>query len=389
MIYNPNIIVQCLSSQAIYIDKLYGQMFYFTDRRQIWYDTQDKGRIQAYDIVILQYERNRNNFVPNNIRDFPSEPNYQISAADSDLVNYSIVYVVETNSLYKYENNIWTTIYGRYGSTVVAQTYLPDGTIKYVVADDVTTNGILNDGSVVVRDSNKMICGQLSSDGYTFNIQSLIGGCINFNPSGKDSGPGTLQLNANFVDNNVKNSVANLNGDLVVFGKIKTTLPENWNKQYRLVTNNLRIDQNSTIKLGSLIKSGSTLDTIKYTTDTILTEDININSGYIVQDSKLYIGSIINGEPLKPPFLFDDIDSPETATLSLDNSILNINENNSFVNSGDEIFISTSDIDINSITKIKFKNDIEYDIDFIATEGINNTARVVYYKMNNTVKILP
>lgn len=360
MIYIPTIISQCLSSQATYIDKLYGQMFYFTDRRQIWYDTQNGGRIQAFDIVILQYERNRNNFVPNNIKDFPSEYGYEIPAANPDLVNYVMVYVVETNSLYKYENNIWTTIYGKYGSTIVGQTYLPDGTIKYVVADDVTTNGILNNGSVVIRDSNKMICGILVSDGYTFNVQSLIGGCINLDPSGKNCGPGTLQLNANYTTNNVKNSVANLNGDLIVFGEIKTTLPENWNKQYRLVTNNITIVQNSTIKANSLMKAGSTLGDTKYTKDTILTSDIITESGYIVQNSKLCIGSIINNELLQPPFLFDIDDLAEnTISLQSDNSSnISINNNNLIIDSnstlnktGDTLFIDTKNLDIQNIKK--------------------------------------
>ena len=39
-------------------------MFYYTDQNQIWYDVQDNHRILVTDITILQFERQRNNYVP-------------------------------------------------------------------------------------------------------------------------------------------------------------------------------------------------------------------------------------------------------------------------------------------------------------------------------------
>lgn len=300
MTYNPQIIAQILSTQSVYISRIYGQMFYFTDLRQIWYDTQDNNRIFASDIVILNYERDRNNFIPDPVKDFPTEIGYESNS--TLLLDYSMVYVIETNCLYKYQNGIWTIIYGVYGSTTVAQTYLPDGTIKVVVPDDVTTNGILNDGSVVVRDNNKMICGLLKSDGYTFNILGLIGGQINIDPSGSPVNEGCLQVNQNMT---------NINGDLVIFGDIKKAPKEDWNKQYRLVTEDISILSNTTLAKGSTLIKGSKFNKVTYDKDTVLTEDLtydttdNTNVGLIVKGSKLYKNSIVNDSPLKPPFVFD------------------------------------------------------------------------------------
>ena len=44
---------------------------------------------------------------------------------------------------------------------------------------------------------------------------------------------------------------------------------------------------------------------------------------------------------------------------------------------------------LTNITKIKSKIGTQINVDFIAKEGINNTAKIVYYAINNTVKILP
>lgn len=382
MIYNPSIISQCLSSQLSYINVVYGQMFYVTDYMQIYYDTQDGSRERAQNIIILQYERDRNNYTPSNKEYFTTEQGNQIPSVLYDNISY--VYVIETNCLYSYNNGTWTTLYGIYGSVTVAQTYLPNGKLINIVADDVTTNGILNDGSVVVRDNNKMICGQLKSDGYTFDILSLIGGCINIEPSGQSLGSGTLQLNAKDINNT---SVANLNSDLVVFGKIRTTSPDNWSKQYRLVTEDIMIVSESLIKQGSTIIKGSRLGDVSYTKDTVLVEDTTCTSGLIVQGSKLYINTNINGQLLKPPFLFDDYSNNDIFDISIDTDVLSINTNNNFKSTGDSIYISTKGKNITNVKTLKFLNN-SYNIDYISNEGIANTAKIVYYS-NNTVKILP
>lgn len=384
MIYNPTVILRCLSSQAVYFKINYGQMFYYSDLNQIWYDTQDNSRVLANDIVILQFERERNNYVPSNIYEL-----YPIETPNGYLQDYTIVYVIETNSLYRYYHNSWTTIYGKYGQKSVAQTYLPDGTVKIIVPDDVTTNGILNDGSVVIRDNNKMICGVISSDGYTLNARGLIGGCINIDPSGTMVGDGCLQ---------VTNSQTNLNSNLVIFGTLKIVDPSYWNKQYRLITEEISINTNTQIEAGSTIKANSILGDTTYSQDTILTESVNCTSGRITINSKIYINSIINNQPLQPPYLFDIPDNQypyASMNMTVDNvtiddtTLIVQTDITAFNNNGDCIFINTPS-SISDMTKVQLgSSGISYDIEYISNSGIDETCKICYYSLNNKVKILP
>lgn len=399
MLYNPSIIMKCLSTQATYVTKSFGQMFYFTDKGQVWYDTQNGGRLLASDIYVLQYERQRNNFIPSNTATLATEE--QFISASQKYLYFTYVYVVETNCLYQYfySSMTWSTVYGTYGKTTVAQTYLPDGKAVTISADDVSTNGILGDGSVVVRDANKMICGLLLSDGYTLTIESLIGGQINLEPSGSPNGSGCLQLNSDTES-------ANLNNNLLVFGNVRTTKKENWAKQYRLVTENTQIISHSVIKKGSTMLAGSILNSTTYTSDTKLDADITVeNNGLIVVGSKLYIGSVINNNKIKPPYLFD-IDELESSsyvpsaielpdniwTISNDseikNDVLTINIESPFKNSGDVCYINTKDKPIQNVKIISF-SDKSYKIDFISANGISNTAGIYFYSINGSVKIMP
>lgn len=390
MIYKPQIIIKCLSTQANYINRVLGQMFYYTDKNQVWYDTQNGGRILASDVYILDFERQRNNFIPNNKTTFATETD--MLTTSQYLLDYMYTYVVETNSLYSYSysSKTWSTIYGKYGQTTVAQTYLPDGDAVIVNADDVTTNGILNDGSVIVRDNNKMICGQFSSDGYTLSLRSLIGGQMNLFPSGSVNGNGCLQLNS-------ESEYTNLNNNLLVFGNINTTLKDNWNKQYRLVTQDISIVSYTNIKKGSTISKNSLVNSNKYTEDTIIDSDIETNTeGLITTGSKLYINSVINNEELKPPYLFD-INIADTCNLvsslnytgdvSIENKTLKLNTNSPFSNTGDCVYINI-DFDISSIESVSF-SDKTYIVDYIAKEGITNSAKICYYANGLKVKILP
>ena len=62
--YKPTIIAQILSSQSRYIDRVYGQMFYYIDSNRLYYDTSDGNRVLANNIYITQYERERAIFTP-------------------------------------------------------------------------------------------------------------------------------------------------------------------------------------------------------------------------------------------------------------------------------------------------------------------------------------
>ena len=131
MLYNPLVILQCLSTQAIYINKVYRQMFYFTDKGQVYVDTQDRGRILATDIFVLDYERERTNYIPDNRSTMATEPDALTN--DQLYSDFIYVYVVETNCLYVYyyASKTWQIIYGKYGVTTVAQTYLPRCNCNY------------------------------------------------------------------------------------------------------------------------------------------------------------------------------------------------------------------------------------------------------------------
>lgn len=394
MEYSPNIIIKCLSTQAIYINRAPNQMFYFTDKGQVWYDTQNGNRLQAQDILIINYERERNNYIPDNRSSFATE--LDTLTNDQNLLNYVYAYVVETNCLYKYTyvNRTWQTIYGVYGTTVVAQTYTPEGDALVINADDVTVNGILGDGSVIVRDANRMVCGQFRSDGYTLSLKSLIGGQINLEPSGSDISDGCLQLNAQ-----VGSFGANLNGNLVVFGSIKTTPKTNWAKQYRLVTQDIKIISNSVIKTGSLMKAGSILGETRYEEDTNLTEDTTVNSGMVVVNSKLYIGSSINNETVKPPYLFDigetDVFSIPTHTtctkweLQDGDTTLKLFMKTPFGANGDYVYINNDgSADLRRIKVVKFA-EAEYPTKWVAGEGLEGLVTIKFSAFDSTVKIMP
>lgn len=399
MEYKPSVIIKCLSTQATYIKRKYKQMFYYTNTGAIWYDTQNGNRIRADDIYVLNYERERTNLVPDNRSTFATETDALTN--DQLLLNYAYVYVAETNCLYRYNytTKVWDTIYGIYGQTVVAQTYTPEGEAKIVNADDVTGNGILGDGSVVVRDDNRMICGLLLSDGYTLTIKSLIGGQINLEPSGTDISDGCLQLNASEVGLG-----ANLNGDLMIFGTLKTTAKENWAKQYRIVTQDIKITSESTLKMGSTIKKGSVLNDTTLEEDRITIDDFIAKTGMILAGSKLYIGSSINGVSLKPPFLFDledtIVQAQPTHTTCLEWSLsgmstIEIMMRSPFQNNGDCVYINNSSgYNLNGVIQVKFKDrltleEVTYPVSFVAPGGLIDVVTLKFCESTNSIKILP
>lgn len=393
MLYNPSIIVKCLSTQATYISKKFGQMFYYTDKAQLYVDTQNGGRILANDVYIMAFERDRLNYIPDNRSTMATEPD--VLSNDQLLLQYTYVYVVETNCLYSYQysSKTWATIYGIYGTTTVAQTHNVEGEAVIISADSVSTNGILNNGSVVIRDENKMICGLAKSDGYTLNIQSLIGGQINLDPSGTDMGDGCFQLNS-------EKRIANLNNDLLVFGNIRTTNKTNWTKQYRLLTDDIKIISYTLIKAGSTIVSGSLINNRTYLEDEVLTEDLETNIvGLLAMGSKIYKDSTINNEPIRPPYLFDidedteynsvPLQSVVVTPVKIENDTLILDCNNLFNNIGDYCYINGDLTDLYMfVTKIKFKDETTYDTEYVAEKGIIRTARIVYVS-EGYVKILP
>lgn len=297
------------------IQKVYGQIFYATDEGRMYLDTIDGARLPDLSITVLQTESERLNINPSNF--------------DGDRF-----YVVETNVLFRCISGSWTIERGRI-EREVAQTYYPNGQLVRIYSDDVSGNGILGDGSVVVRDENRTISGILSSDSFSLNVASLAGNQINLNPSSNHQGSGSLVLNANLFENEDNNNSALYNGDLYVFGTINKVSPAKWDSRYRVLSKVTLIDSESILLSGSFIEAGSMLDSTKIEDrGFVLEEDMTVNTGSLTSGTKLIYGSTVNGSSVTPPYIFDlsqsasipDFQSLPFTSFSIDDKTLTVSE---------------------------------------------------------------
>lgn len=289
----PFPIIKIRSMQLTNITKIHGQIFYVTDENRMYSDTIDGGRVYASDINILQTESERLNVNP-------------------DSFDTKRFYVVETNILFSVINNSWIIERGTAGGRITAQTHYPDGEIIQIYPDDVTTNGIMNNGSVVIRDSNKTITGLLSSNGYSVEFSSLVGNQINLNPSAVRKGNGTLTLNADLIneDNDTNNNnTAMYNGSLYVYGSLHKVSPATWKNRYSVVTTPTVITSTSIFQSGCKITEGSILGTKKYEKDVELTEKVEVSTGSLATGCHLTSDSRLNSRSIQPPFIFDTSES--------------------------------------------------------------------------------
>lgn len=323
-------VIKIRSSQMFSVRKIFGQIFYATDEGRMYVDTVDGGRVSDSTITVLQTESERLNINPTS---YPGDR----------------FYVVETNILFRYKNGSWKIERGRI-EREVAQTYYPDGQLVRIYSDDVTGNGILGNGSVVVRDENRTICGILSSDSYSLSVNSFSGNQINLNPSSKHQGRGSLVLNADVFTNEFNNDSAMYNGDLYVFGTINKVAPERWDSRYRVISTTKLIDSESILKAGSYIEVGSMLDSMEIKDRGVtLTEDCTVGAGSLTEGTRLVVGSTINGLPVTPPYIFDmsqvasvtDFQSLESTNFSIDEETLVINEVRD-VSLGSELYLDFS-----------------------------------------------
>lgn len=143
--------------------------------------------------------------------------------------NGQLYYVWESNYLYVW-NNRWEIVKGdpNYPDSLqyLGGTIYGVGDYSY---DDVKGNGILGDGSVVVRDNNRIIKAQIYIDSTNDNlvISSFLGGGIKLLPNGNMEDTGALFLNpTTLLEDNEHatsnglgvhyNSFENRNGELYV-----------------------------------------------------------------------------------------------------------------------------------------------------------------------------
>lgn len=152
-----------------------GNMYYCTDSRRVYEDinNQPNGRrVFACTVVATEQERL-----------------YTVRP-----MNGTYYYIYETNSLFLY-NGGWTVVVGTEVYNRFNINYeVPTG-MKYVEGT-IDGNGLLGDGSVVVRDANKLIKGKAYIDATdnTLVITSFLGGGIRLLPSGAIDEKGSLSI---------------------------------------------------------------------------------------------------------------------------------------------------------------------------------------------------
>lgn len=132
----------------------------------------------------------------------------------------------ETNELWIY-NSGWVQLEG---TTTLSNGYYYDNgaiTETYDVSEILDNNGLLADGSVCVRDFNRIIKGKIAIDQQTNNMvfTSFLGGGLTFLPSGDAGQQGTLNILASntytgdFDQNGLPVTTGN-KGQMTFYGQI-------------------------------------------------------------------------------------------------------------------------------------------------------------------------
>lgn len=152
-------------------------------------------------------------------------------------INGRLYYVYETNELWIFSSNKWEIVVGNSklssGYSYSNTSYILTGTSDNQVIDN---NGLLKDGSVVVRDDNRIIKGKLYIDTTDNNlvISSFMGGGITFYPNGYSYSPGTLRINPNttvyMVDRETGKRIISSDLDDYVNSKIEEIIQERIDK---------------------------------------------------------------------------------------------------------------------------------------------------------------
>ena len=156
-----------------------GQYYFTTDARIMYYDSEvSNSRTIIKNLILIPTEKQR------------------IYDETYSKIYGTLYYVFESSNLYIWENK-WRIVKGNQDYPVAYQ-YI-DGDI-YAADDfsrDVKGNGLLGDGSVVIRDVNRVIKAQLYIDESNDNlvISSFLGGGIKVLPNGNMEKTGALYLN--------------------------------------------------------------------------------------------------------------------------------------------------------------------------------------------------
>lgn len=152
-----------------------GDYYFCTDTRFLYKDT-STGRHKV-TCVVLGTELDRN---------------YNVNPVDG-----SMYYVVETNELWLY-NFRWIVIIGQQRTS---SGYYYSGINNILnstsdIQEVLDNNGLIGDGSVVVRDTNRVIKGKIYINQLNNNLvfSSFLGGGIHFLPDGSTNSHGELKI---------------------------------------------------------------------------------------------------------------------------------------------------------------------------------------------------
>lgn len=170
-----------------------GNYYACTDSRKIYVDTERKTR-DLLKVTMIDTE---------------AERIYSVKP-----MNGLLYYVWETNELWIY-NSGWVLKIGQTRSRSSGYYYSQSGNIN--ATDDpnsyniIDNNGLLKDGSVVVRDSNRVIKGRLyiNEENNNLIITSFLGGGIQLLPNGYMDALGSLVINPNFKYRYIDTSTGN------------------------------------------------------------------------------------------------------------------------------------------------------------------------------------
>lgn len=201
-------------------NKTPGNWYATTDSRKLYYDV-SKTQRQLIDAEQIPTEKQR-------------------MYEDFQKTMGKLYYVWESSNLYVW-NNRWEMVCGNPEYPRAFQ-YI-DGEIFSVgdMSDDVKGNGILGDGSVVIRDVNRVIKAKISIDETNDNliISSFLGGGIKILPNGHMENTGALYLNPTTIGEDTDGlgehycEFDNINGEMYVcYDKEHWNIDEKTNKYH-------------------------------------------------------------------------------------------------------------------------------------------------------------
>lgn len=219
-------IIKCTKYDLLQLPVKKGQIYFVTDFRVLYQDMGDHVTSRRnFPALVLNTENERTNKIrPENGRNY---------------------YVIQSNNLWTYDTK-WVL---RDGDVASYNTYVYDNTtgISPVVMTDpslvlsnnagdkiIDNNGLLGDGSVIIRDDNRISKGRMSVDNTRSEIAftSYVDNGIRFYPYGLESNPssksnlGTLHLGIEAIQdpsrdgNLTRTGKAEYNGDFYFNGEV-------------------------------------------------------------------------------------------------------------------------------------------------------------------------